>query len=151
MFDRESVALPHGFFRRDLETQDEPRLLHSQLRHHCPRHPFPEPYLPPDLAPRLGHLGRLLDLPLLPPRRASRGVQPPDRRSDGHDLSLGFDRRYAFVHARYGECSRSDVDRCCVGSGLLVHAGVRRSDNLFLDEEAVVASEYSGLTSYPSS
>ncbi|CAF1712757.1 unnamed protein product [Brassica napus] len=34
---------------------------------------------------------------------------------------------------------------------VLVHAGVRRSDNLFLDEEAVAASEYSGLTSYPSS
>ncbi|RID49268.1 hypothetical protein BRARA_H00079 [Brassica rapa] len=34
---------------------------------------------------------------------------------------------------------------------VLVHAAVRRSDNLFLDEEAVAASEYSGLTSYPSS
>ncbi|CAF1712767.1 BnaC03g70230D [Brassica napus] len=28
---------------------------------------------------------------------------------------------------------------------------LERSDNLFLDEEAVAASEYSGLTSYPSS
>ena len=34
---------------------------------------------------------------------------------------------------------------------VLVHAAVRRSDNLFLDEEAVAASEYSGLMSYPSS
>ncbi|KAJ4882017.1 PRA1 family protein F2 [Raphanus sativus] len=34
---------------------------------------------------------------------------------------------------------------------VLIHAAVRRSDNLFLDEDAVAASEYSGLTSYPSS
>ncbi|KAF8092081.1 hypothetical protein N665_0424s0014 [Sinapis alba] len=34
---------------------------------------------------------------------------------------------------------------------VLVHAAVRRSDNLLLDEDAVAASEYSGLTSYPSS
>ncbi|ESQ29961.1 hypothetical protein EUTSA_v10011807mg [Eutrema salsugineum] len=34
---------------------------------------------------------------------------------------------------------------------VLVHAAVRRSDNLFLDEDAAAATETSGLTSYPSS
>lgn len=34
---------------------------------------------------------------------------------------------------------------------VLIHAAVRRSDNLFLDEEAAAVSESSGLMSYPSS
>ena len=34
---------------------------------------------------------------------------------------------------------------------VLIHAGVRRSDNLYSDEEAAAAAETSGLASYPSS
>ncbi|KAL1203727.1 PRA1 family protein F2 [Cardamine amara subsp. amara] len=34
---------------------------------------------------------------------------------------------------------------------VLIHAVVRRTDNLFLDEEAVAVTESSGLMSYPSS
>ncbi|KAF8082140.1 hypothetical protein N665_0846s0022 [Sinapis alba] len=34
---------------------------------------------------------------------------------------------------------------------VLIHAAIRRSDNLYSDEEAAAATEASGLTSYPSS
>ncbi|CAH8388547.1 unnamed protein product [Eruca vesicaria subsp. sativa] len=34
---------------------------------------------------------------------------------------------------------------------VLIHAAIRRSDNLFLDEEAAAVTETSGLMSYPSS
>ena len=107
---------PSRFLRRDLENEDESRLLQSKLRHRRPLHALRKPSLPPDLAPRLSHLGRLLDLPLLPPRRASRGLRSPGGRSDGHDLSLGVDHRYAFVHPRDGEYSRIAVDHRLVGS-----------------------------------
>ncbi|CAF2211947.1 unnamed protein product, partial [Brassica napus] len=130
-------------------NQAEPRLLQSKLRHRRPRYPLPKSYLPPDLAPRLSHLGRLFwiflyflrDEPLVVFNRQS------DDRTVMICLSVLTVVMLLFTHATANVLGAMLTAVVLV----LVHAAVRRSDNLFLDEEAVAASEYSGLTSYPSS